>query len=161
MISKMDTLVDKIISGGQTGADRAALDWAIAIGVSHGGWCPKGRKAEDGEIDGRYNLRETPSADYPQRTEWNVRDSDGTGDLTTCASVLSGDAQGQQRLLSNLHAPAEQLVADCWVTISRFAQALAEKGTLTSVEAELAIAELLRTEPRRPPNAGTPPPAVR
>jgi putative molybdenum carrier protein len=68
----------KIVSGGQTGADRAALDWAIGRGIPHGGWCPKGRKAEDGVIDRLYNLVETPSEDYSQRTEWNVRDSDGT-----------------------------------------------------------------------------------
>jgi hypothetical protein len=68
----------KIVSGGQTGADRAALDWAIRRSLPHGGWCPKGRKAEDGAIDRRYNLVETPSEDYSQRTEWNVRDSDGT-----------------------------------------------------------------------------------
>lgn len=70
--------MSKIISGGQTGADRAALDWAIERGMPHGGWCPSGRKAEDGVIDPRYNLTETPSEDYSQRTEWNVRDSDGT-----------------------------------------------------------------------------------
>src|SRR5499426_3606069 len=71
-------MLSKIISGGQTGADRAALDWAIKRGKAHGGWCPKGRKAEDGTIDWRYNLVETASEDYSQRTEWNVRDSDGT-----------------------------------------------------------------------------------
>jgi putative molybdenum carrier protein len=71
-------MLSKIISGGQTGADRAALDWSINRGKAHGGWCPKGRKAEDGMIDQRYNLVETPSEDYSQRTEWNVRDSDGT-----------------------------------------------------------------------------------
>ncbi len=68
----------KIISGGQTGVDRAALDAAIAAGFPIGGWCPKGRKAEDGVIDRRYALTETPLAGYAQRTEWNVRDSDGT-----------------------------------------------------------------------------------
>jgi hypothetical protein len=68
----------KIISGGQTGADRAALDWALARNLSCGGWCPKGRKAEDGPIDAKYPLQETPSAAYLQRTEWNVRDSDAT-----------------------------------------------------------------------------------
>lgn len=71
-------MLSKIVSGGQTGADRAALDWAIGRGAPHGGWCPKGRKAEDGTIDQRYQLVETPSDDYSQRTEWNVRDSDGT-----------------------------------------------------------------------------------
>jgi hypothetical protein len=68
----------KIVSGGQSGADRAGLDFAIAHGVSHGGWCPKDRKAEDGPIHNRYELQETRSSDYAQRTEWNVRDSDGT-----------------------------------------------------------------------------------
>jgi hypothetical protein len=68
----------KIISGGQTGADRAALDWAIKHGIAHGGWCPKGRKAEDGPIHAKYQLTETPSSNYLLRTEWNVRDSDGT-----------------------------------------------------------------------------------
>jgi len=52
----------KLISGAQTGADRAALDWAIFRDLPHGGWCPKGRKAEDGTIPPQYQLTETPSA---------------------------------------------------------------------------------------------------
>jgi hypothetical protein len=68
----------KIVSGGQTGADRAALDWALAHSVACGGWCSKGRKAENGPIDPKYPLKETPSDVYIQRTEWNVRDSDAT-----------------------------------------------------------------------------------
>jgi hypothetical protein len=68
----------KIISGGQTGADRAALDWALRRGFPHGGWCPQGRLAEDGAIPARYLLQETPSPDYAARTERNVIDSDGT-----------------------------------------------------------------------------------
>jgi hypothetical protein len=68
----------KIISGGQTGADRAALDWSLSRRVPCGGWCPKGRKAEDGVIDSKYPLKESPSPSYLQRTEWNVRDSDAT-----------------------------------------------------------------------------------
>jgi hypothetical protein len=68
----------KIVSGGQTGVDRAALDAALAHDVPVGGWCPKGRRAEDGPIPDRYPLRETPSEAYEQRTAWNVRDSDGT-----------------------------------------------------------------------------------
>lgn len=67
-----------IVSGGQTGVDRAALDAAIALEVEHGGWCPRGRLAEDGPIPERYRLRETESAEYPVRTEQNVIDSDGT-----------------------------------------------------------------------------------
>ena len=82
-------VVFKIISGGQTGADRAALDVAIRHGFPHGGWCPKGRKAEDGPIGGQYQLTETHSANYLQRTEWNVRDSDATV-IFTLGPELSG-----------------------------------------------------------------------
>ncbi len=68
----------RIVSGGQTGVDRAALDVALALGVACEGWCPAGRAAEDGPLAARYPLRETPSADPAERTAWNVRDSDGT-----------------------------------------------------------------------------------
>lgn len=68
----------RIVSGGQTGVDRAALDVALDLGLECGGWCPRGRRAEDGPIPVRYPLRETPSPEYPVRTEWNVRDSDVT-----------------------------------------------------------------------------------
>ncbi|NTW57437.1 MAG: molybdenum cofactor carrier [Chlorobiaceae bacterium] len=71
-------MLRKIVSGGQTGADRAALDAALASGLPHGGWCPRGRRAEDGPIPDRYRLTETPRKEYRQRTAWNVRDSDGT-----------------------------------------------------------------------------------
>jgi hypothetical protein len=71
-------LPQTIVSGGQTGVDRAALDAAIAIGLGHGGWCPRGRLSEDGSIPSRYELRETESPDYPVRTEQNVIDSDAT-----------------------------------------------------------------------------------
>ena len=70
--------VEKIISGGQTGVDRAALDVALAMGIDCGGWCPKGRRAEDGSIPSRYPLAETASPAYSQRTKRNVRDSDAT-----------------------------------------------------------------------------------
>jgi hypothetical protein len=75
-------LVEQIFSGGQTGVDRAALDVALELGVPCGGWCPRGRRAEDGAIPDHYPLTETPWDGYPQRTEWNVRDSDGTLILT-------------------------------------------------------------------------------
>jgi len=71
-------LIKKIISGGQTGADRAALDFAIRHKIPHGGWCPAGREAEDGVIPANYFLKESPSRDPEQRTVWNVRDSDAT-----------------------------------------------------------------------------------
>lgn len=70
--------VSKIVSGGQTGVDRAALDVALALNINHGGWCPKGRIAEDGQIPERYRLDEHKSSDYAARTEQNVVDSDGT-----------------------------------------------------------------------------------
>src|SRR6056297_973115 len=67
-----------IHSGGQTGVDRAALDAALAVGAPVGGWCPQGRRAEDGPIPPRYPLRETPTEEYTERTAWNVRDADAT-----------------------------------------------------------------------------------
>lgn len=72
-------LLEKIISGGQTGVDRAALDFAIAHHIPHGGWCPKGRLAElDQIIPEIYLLKETDSSEYSVRTKLNIRDSDGT-----------------------------------------------------------------------------------
>ena len=70
--------MDKVVSGGQAGADRAALDWAIARGVPHGGWCPAGRIAEDGVLDARYQLQETEQSKYRPRTVLNVCGSDAT-----------------------------------------------------------------------------------
>jgi hypothetical protein len=68
----------KIISGGQTGVDRAALDFAIQYGYEHGGWCPRDRRAEDGFIPSCYELHETDSPDYVERTEQNVLEADAT-----------------------------------------------------------------------------------
>lgn len=81
-------VIEKLVSGGQTGVDRAALDAALAMSVACGGWCPRDRIAEDGVIDPHYPLKETPQRDYAQRTEWNVRDSDGT--LILHSGPLSG-----------------------------------------------------------------------
>jgi len=74
--------ITTIRSGGQTGVDRAALDVGLQLGIPIGGWCPQGRLAEDGLIDARYPLQETPRINPAQRTTWNVRDSDGTLILT-------------------------------------------------------------------------------
>lgn len=71
-------MIEKIISGGQTGVDRAALDVALELGIPCGGSCPRGRKAEDGAIPARYPLQELLSGGYRSRTKQNVRDSDGT-----------------------------------------------------------------------------------
>jgi hypothetical protein len=81
-------MIERVISGGQTGVDRAALDVALKLGVPCGGWCPRGRRAEDGPLKEIYPLQETPSSDYTQRTRWNVRDSDGT--VVLYKSSLSG-----------------------------------------------------------------------
>ena len=68
----------KVISGGQTGADRGGLNAAMDRDIPVGGWCPKGRKSEDGKIPDRYPLKEHKSPEYPPRTAANVKDSDGT-----------------------------------------------------------------------------------
>jgi hypothetical protein len=70
--------VSKIISGGQTGADRAALDFAIRHNIPYGGWVPKGRTTEDGTLPEKYQLKEMTTPDYAMRTKQNVLDSDGT-----------------------------------------------------------------------------------
>ncbi|MDM8542637.1 putative molybdenum carrier protein [Desulfococcaceae bacterium HSG9] len=71
-------VLQKIVSGGQTGADQGALDAAISLGIDHGGWLPKGRKTENGALPSNYNLKEMDSAHYAKRTLQNVIDSDGT-----------------------------------------------------------------------------------
>jgi hypothetical protein len=78
----------RIVAGGQTGVDRAALDVALARGLECGGWCPAGRRAEDGPVPAHYPLTETPEADYRFRTARNVADSDATLILT--AARLAG-----------------------------------------------------------------------
>ncbi len=93
----------RIVSGGQTGADRAALDWAIRNGIPHGGWCPRGRKAEDGRLDPIYLLQETESAGYRQRTRQNVIDSDGT--LILNPGELDGGTRGTVKLAETLGRP--------------------------------------------------------
>ena len=71
-------MLERIVTGGQTGVDRAALDVAMELNIACGGWCPKGRKAEDGVIPSRYPLKETKSQRYECRNELNVRDSDAS-----------------------------------------------------------------------------------
>jgi hypothetical protein len=100
-----------IISGGQTGADRAALDFAIAHHIRHAGWCPKGRLAEDGPISSIYQLRETPSNRYAERTEWNIRDSDATVVFSISSEVYSGTALTLQ-LAKRLGKPWLHLAQD-------------------------------------------------
>lgn len=85
----------KIVSGGQTGADRAALDAALELGIACGGWCPAGRRAEDGPIPRRYPLTEHASPAYSRRTRQNVIDSDAT--LIVCYGPPTGGTALTQR----------------------------------------------------------------
>jgi hypothetical protein len=84
-------MLKKIISGGQTGADRAALDFAIKMEIHHGGWISKGRLAEDGPLPSKYNLKGMRNKSYPKRTEKNVVDSYGT--LIVAHGRLTGGSQ--------------------------------------------------------------------
>jgi len=107
--------VAKVVSGGQTGVDRAALDAAIALGLPYGGWCPRGGWAEDfGEPPGlpaHYpGLTETPSAEPAERTEWNVRDSDATLVLVAASGGRSAGTELAREIAESLGRP--HLVAD-------------------------------------------------
>lgn len=95
--------IERIVTGGQTGVDRAALDVAIRFGIPYSGWCPKGRLAEDGVIDERYVLREADSSDYGVRTELNVRDSDAT--LIVAFGELEGGTKLTEDCAIKLHRP--------------------------------------------------------
>ncbi len=81
-----------LISGGQTGVDRSALDFALTAGIHCSGWCPKGRRAEDEAIPSIYPLKEASSQLYQQRTRLNVRDSDATLIITDCNRRSRGTA---------------------------------------------------------------------
>ena len=93
----------RIVSGGQTGVDRAGLDAAMFLAIPHGGWCPRGRRAEDGAIPLRYHLQEMPQRDYAVRTEQNVVDSDGT--LILYRDRLSGGTELTFRLTKKHRRP--------------------------------------------------------
>jgi len=149
-------MLSKIISGGQTGADRAALDFAIERGIPHGGWCPRGRLAEDGPISENYALNETPSSDSSQRTEWNVRDSDATVIFS-----VSGDLQGGSKLTIEfavqskkpyLHISRERDGKNAFTKLSAFLaqhpiQILNIAGSRASEEPEIVafVREVLRS----------------
>lgn len=102
-VRKLRMMFEKIISGGQTGVDRAALDVALELGLPCGGWCPKGRRAEDGVIPDSYPLEEASSPDYRVRTELNVQDSDGTLILTW--GRIAGGTLLTLKLARRLHKP--------------------------------------------------------
>lgn len=115
-------MLEKVVSGGQTGVDRAALDVAMRLGIACGGWCPKGRLAADGPLSAAYPLVETPTNLYAERTRWNVRDSDGTlilgyGELTGGTELTRVFALQEQRphLVVDLRAEARVEEAAAWV----------------------------------------------
>ncbi len=116
----------RIVSGGQTGVDRAALEVAQELGLPCGGWCPRDRKAEDGPIPERFPLQETASAKYDVRTRRNVRDSDGTLVLTfgepsggTALTVAAAERLGKPLLVLDLDLqPTPALVAE-WASLHR------------------------------------------
>jgi hypothetical protein len=114
-------MIAKIISGGQTGVDRAALDFAWEDSPPCGGWCPAARKAEDGPIPSRYPLTETPAAEYAQRTEWNVRDSDATLVLLrgapsggTAVSIELARRHGKPCLVVDMNRPSDAASVRAW-----------------------------------------------
>lgn len=102
MANGMQTL-NKVVSGGQTGVDRAALDAAMETGLEVGGWCPKGRRANDGAIPAKYPLTETQARSYSIRTKWNVRDSDAT--LVICRDEPTGGTALTIRHCERLEKP--------------------------------------------------------
>ena len=111
-------MLKKIISGGQTGVDRGALDAALAAGFSCGGWCPQGKRAEDGKIPDRYPLEETRSAHYLDRTHRNVEDSDGT--LIIARVPLLGGTRATARFAEHIKKPSLVLDPDRHTTERMF-----------------------------------------
>lgn len=103
-------VIERVVSGGQTGVDRAALDAALQLALPCGGWCPQGRRAEDGSVPDAYPMRETATADYAERTELNIRDSDGT--LILSRLPLTGGTALTRRMARKLGRPL--LVIDLW-----------------------------------------------
>lgn len=122
--------VERIVSGGQTGVDRAALDVALALGLPCGGWCPRGRRAEDGPIPAHYPLRETASVRYAERTERNVADSDAT--LILGRGAPSGGTALTLRVAQRLGKPV--LVVDLGarrLTVAKVRRWLRKHGVRT------------------------------
>lgn len=127
-VDALSISVRKIIAGGQTGVDRGALVAAIELGLAHGGYCPRGRLAEDGIIDGRFDLTETESAQYHVRTERNVVESDGTliihrGPLRGGTALTREFASRHQRpcLLVDLNQPVHPEGIRNWLREHRIA----------------------------------------
>lgn len=104
-------MLKKIISGGQTGVDRAALDVAILKKIEHGGYCPKGRMAEDGVIEDKYQLIPTESEDVSFRTKKNIEESDGT--LVFLSKPLSEINDGTKLTIDYAKSLSKPLLIVC------------------------------------------------
>ncbi|MGA9111863.1 MAG: putative molybdenum carrier protein, partial [Smithella sp.] len=100
-------MITKIISGGQTGADRSALDFAIDNNIPHDGWIPKGRMTEGGQLPDKYQLQEMETTSYDKRTEQNVIDSDGTV-IISHGNLTGGSALTQTYTIKH-HKPCLHL----------------------------------------------------
>lgn len=118
----VNPLIDKLVSGGQTGVDRAALDAALRLSIPIGGWCPRGRLAEDGPISPQYPLRETTTKDVAVRTELNVIDSDATLILTTgtptdgtVLTKLCAEHHGRPLLEISMDNPISRAALHTWL----------------------------------------------
>ena len=123
-------MIEKLVSGGQTGADIAALDVALHYNSPHGGWCPKGRLSLDGPIPAKYLLTETPSSGYPQRTEWNVRDSDGTV-VFTFSKEPTGGSLKTVGFAKKHGKPCLHISRDCYDSGLRLQKFVEEHGIKT------------------------------
>jgi Circularly permutated YpsA SLOG family len=113
----------KIISGGQTGVDRAALDVAREHGIESGGWCPAGRLDEFGRIPDQYQVKELEGAGFTERTLQNVRDSDGT--LIIYSGKLSGGTEKTVQFCVEHQRPYELIDASS-VSTKKAAQLIAD-----------------------------------
>ena len=132
---------------------------SLELGIACGGWCPRGRRAEDGRVPECYPLRETPSASYPQRTEWNVRDSDGTLVLTmgapdrgTALTLKLAARHGRPRLELDLSRGAEVVQARDWarrhgIRVLNVAGPRESRGPGIHAAAAAFLRELLSVEP--------------
>jgi hypothetical protein len=115
-------MLERVVSGGQTGVDRAALDVALRLDIPAAGWCPRGRLAEDGRIGPGYPLVETETSEYAERTRLNVRDSDGTlilawGEMTggTALTRVFALQLGKPHLVVDLAAGPSVAESLAWI----------------------------------------------
>ncbi|MFH1296117.1 MAG: putative molybdenum carrier protein [Bacteroidota bacterium] len=121
----MNSLVHQIISGGQTGVDRAALDFALSQKIPCGGYCTAGRIAEDGRIPDHYPLRDTETAEYAERTEKNVQTADGT--LIIYTGSMSGGTQFTYLCAKSAGKPLFTCDLDQPIPVRRFQNWIREK----------------------------------